>query len=53
LATLHCQTRAVKLLLSHGADPNAADTNGVTPLRAAIDGNQSAIVAALKHAGAR
>ena len=53
LATLHGQINAVELLLEHGADPNIADEHGTTPLRAAVDSNQSAIIAALKHVGAR
>jgi hypothetical protein len=53
LATLHGQTRAVDVLLAHGADPNAADTRGTTPLQAAIAGNQEAIAAALQRAGGR
>jgi uncharacterized protein len=53
LATLHDQTRAVEVLLAHGADPNAADTRGTTPLQAAIAGNQQAIAAALQRAGGR
>jgi ankyrin repeat protein len=39
--------------LASGADPNAADGSGTTPLQAAIAGNQAAIVAALQRAGAR
>jgi Ankyrin repeats (3 copies) len=53
LATLHGQTRVVEALLAHGADPNAADTRGTTPLQAAIAGNQEAIAAALQRAGGR
>ena len=53
LATLSGQARAVDLLLAHGADPNAADAQGVTPLQAAIAGDQPAIAAALRRAGAR
>ena len=53
LATLSGQARAVDLLLAHGADPNAADAQGVTPLQAAIAGDRPAIAAALRHAGAR
>lgn len=53
LATLHGQINAVELLLEHGADPNIADEHGTTPLRAAVDSNQSAIIAALKRVGAR
>jgi hypothetical protein len=53
LATLHGQGDAVDVLLSHGADPNIADTRGTTPLQAALAGNQAAIAAALQRAGAR
>jgi ankyrin repeat protein len=52
LATLHGQTNAVTTLLAHGADPNAADASGMTPLQAATHGGNSAIIKALKHAGA-
>ncbi|MGO9513526.1 MAG: ankyrin repeat domain-containing protein [Steroidobacteraceae bacterium] len=53
LATLHGQGSAVDTLLAHGADPNAADAQGTTPLQAALDGQQPAIAAALRRAGAR
>ena len=53
LATLHGQASAVDMLLAHGADPNAADAQGVTPLQAAIAGDRPAIAAALRRAGAR
>jgi len=53
LATLHGQAGAVDLLLAHGADPNAADAQGITPLQAAIAGDRPAIAAALRRAGAR
>jgi Ankyrin repeats (3 copies) len=53
LATLHGQLPAVEALLGAGADANAADAEGVTPLQAAINANLPAIVAALRHAGAR
>ncbi len=53
LATLHGQRSAVEELLSAGADANAADAGGVTPLQAAMNSNQPAIAAALRHAGAR
>jgi ankyrin repeat protein len=53
LATLHGQTHAVDTLLASGADPNAADAQGTTPLQAAIAGGQPSIVAALRRAGAR
>jgi ankyrin repeat protein len=50
LAAQHGQARAVDVLLAHGADPNAADANGNTPLKAAIEGHQPAIAAALQRA---
>jgi hypothetical protein len=53
MATLHGQARAVDVLLAHGADPNAADAQGITPLQAAIAGDRPAIAAALRRAGAR
>ena len=53
LATLHGQIQAVEMLLAHGADPNAADGRGTSPLQAAIAGDQPTIVAALRRAGAR
>ena len=53
LATLHGRNQAVEALLSAGADPNAADAHGTTPLQAALAGDQAAIAAALRRAGAR
>jgi ankyrin repeat protein len=53
LATLHGQTNAVAVLLAYGADPNAADADGTTPLQAAKAGDHPAIVAALQRYGAR
>jgi len=53
LATLHGRTQAVEVLLSAGADPNAADARGTTPLQAALAVNQTDIAAALRRAGAR
>jgi Meckel syndrome type 1 protein len=53
LATLRGRTGAVDVLLSSGADPNAADARGTTPLQAALAGNQPAIAEALRRAGAR
>jgi len=53
LATLHGQRAAVEALLAAGADPNAADAHGTTPLQAAIAGGaQPEIIAALQRAGA-
>jgi Ankyrin repeats (many copies) len=53
LATIHGQSRAVEVLLASGADPNAADARGTTPLQAAEAGNQTAIADSLRRAGAR
>jgi len=53
LATLHGQTDAVSALLAYGADPNAADADGIRPLQAAVAGDQPDIVATLKRYGAR
>jgi hypothetical protein len=53
LATLHGQADAVTALLAHGADPNAADADGTTPLQAATAGDHQTIVAALRRYGAR
>jgi ankyrin repeat protein len=53
LATLNGQGRVVDALLAHGADPNAADIDGTTPLQVAEAANQTAIAAALRRAGAQ
>jgi hypothetical protein len=53
LATLRGQSDAVDVLLAHGADPNAADARGTTPLQAALAGDQQKILVALQRAGAR
>ncbi len=53
LAVLHGRGDAVDELLAAGADPNAADVHGTTPLQAALDGAQADIAAALRRAGAR
>jgi hypothetical protein len=53
LATLHGQARAVEVLLASGADPNAADARGTTPLQTAETANQPAIADLLRRAGAR
>jgi len=51
IATLHRQTAAVTALLSLGADPNAADVNGLTPLQAAREAGARDLVAALERYG--
>ena len=53
LAVLRGRGEAVDALLAAGADPNAADVHGVTPLHAALNGEQADIAAALRRAGAR
>jgi hypothetical protein len=53
MATLHGQADAVTALLADGADPNAADADGTTPLQAAMAGNHPTIVAALRRYGAK
>ncbi len=53
LATLHGRRAAVNALLAAGADPNAADAEGTTPLQAAVAGGQPEIIAALQRAGGR
>jgi hypothetical protein len=54
LATLHGELAAVEALLAAGADPNAADAQGTTPLQAAIAGGaQPEIIAALQRASAQ
>lgn len=53
LAVLRGRGEAVDALLAAGADPNAADVHGVTPLHAALNGEQVDIAAALRRAGAR
>jgi hypothetical protein len=52
LAVIQGRLDAVVMLLGRGADPNAADAAGVTPLQAARAENESAIADALVHAGA-
>jgi ankyrin repeat protein len=53
LAAQHGQSVAVDVLLAHGADPNAADAHGATPLQAALAAHEPAIAAALRRAGAQ
>ncbi len=53
LAVLQGRLDTVVALLRRGADPNAADRAGVTPLQAARANNQPAIADALLRAGAQ
>lgn len=53
LATLHGQIGTATALLDDGADPNAADVRGTTPLQAARAADHPDIAAALKRYGAR
>ena len=53
LAVLQGRLDAVTDLLRRGADPNAADNSGVTPLQAARANNRPEIADVLAHAGAR
>jgi hypothetical protein len=52
LAAIHGQSEAVNVLLAHGADPNAADAQGITPSQAAAKRNYRTIIDALSRAGA-
>jgi ankyrin repeat protein len=52
LAVRGDRKEAVEVLLAAGADPNATDAGGTTPLEAAA-GAQPEIAAALRRAGAR
>jgi ankyrin repeat protein len=45
--------RAVEILLRHGADPNLAQQNDVTPLQVAVVNKDDDIKSALRAAGAR
>jgi hypothetical protein len=47
------QLAIVQILLANGADPNAADLDGDTPLRAALRAARADLVAVLRQAGAR
>jgi len=52
LGVLNGRSDVVELLLAHGANVNAADRNGTTPLQAAVSTHQTAIAATLRAAGA-
>lgn len=43
----------VRLLLAHGADPNIADRDGISPLKHAQDRRYDAIAAMIKDAGGK
>jgi hypothetical protein len=53
VAVLHGHGDIVDALLARGANPNAADAQGATPLQTAVATNQPAVAAALRRAGAR
>jgi hypothetical protein len=53
LAVAGEQLDMVRLLLAHGADPNAADLSGLTPLKQAQQKGYAEIAAELTQAGAR
>jgi len=53
LAATNGRVDVVKTLLAHHANPNIADSVGVTPLRAANASGESRIVVILRQAGAR
>jgi len=53
LATLGGRSGAATVLLTHGADPNAADGRGTTPLEIARARGHRDIVAALERYGGR
>ena len=46
-------TEIVRLLLAHGAQPQLADRQGVTPLRHAIQRGQDPVARLLRLAGAQ
>jgi ankyrin repeat protein len=51
LAIQHTRLDAVRALLAHGANPNAPDSRGLTPIRAARVRNSYPITQALQHSG--
>jgi uncharacterized protein len=53
LATVFGQKAAVATLLAHGANPNAADEHGTTPLAAALAAGETDIATLLRQYGAR
>jgi hypothetical protein len=52
LAVRNNRKEIVEFLLAHGANVNAADRSGTTPLQAAESSHQTAIAATLRSAGA-
>lgn len=52
LAVMQRRADLVRLLLAHGADPNARDQAGETPLERARHDGRADIVAMLQAAGA-
>jgi uncharacterized protein len=46
-------TEIVRLLLAHGARPNLADRQGVTPMQHALQRRQDPVVRLLRQAGAQ
>ena len=53
LAVMQGRADTVDALLAAGADPNAADATGMSPLQVATANNRPGIAAALRRAGAR
>jgi hypothetical protein len=53
LAAQQGRTDMVQILLAHGADANAADAGGITPLGAALAGGHAKVASALRRAGAQ
>jgi ankyrin repeat protein len=51
LAIQHNRVEAIRALLAHGANPNAPDSRGLTPIRAARVRNNYNVLQALQRAG--